>query len=441
MLEILRTVSGYVWGPVTLALIMGTGLLLMVRLRGLPLLKLGYGFRQLWAGKKASGNGEISPFAALMTSLSATVGTGNIVGVATAVGLGGPGALFWMWCSALVGMATKYAEAVLAVHYREQDEAGHYVGGPMYYIRNGLGKRWAWLGAVFAFFGAVAGFGIGSSVQSNSIASSLASFGVDEKLTALVLMVVVGAVLVGGVRRIADVATRLVPLMATLYLAAGLLVLLLHFDSIPAAIILIVHSAFEPVAVGGGMAGAGILMAIQFGVARGVFSNEAGLGSAPIAHAAAQTDSAPRQGSIAMLGTFIDTLVICSITGLAIVVSGAWSGEAKGVAMSQAAFASVLPYGHVIISMALCVFAFTTILGWSYYGERCAQYLVGPKVVMPFRILWTLVVGIGAVSQLDAVWLMADILNGLMAIPNLIALLLLSGVVVKISRDYFDAEK
>jgi len=441
MQEFLRIVSGYVWGPVTLALIMGTGLLLMVRLGGLPILKMGYGFKQLWAGQLARGKGEISPFAALMTSLSATVGTGNIVGVATAIGLGGPGALFWMWCSAMVGMATKYAEAVLAVHYREQDGSGQYVGGPMYYIRNGLGKRWAWLGGVFAFFGAVAGFGIGSSVQSNSIASSLAAFGVDERLTALVLMIVVGMVLVGGVRRIADVATKLVPLMAVLYLAAGLLVLLLHFESIPAAIVLIVRSAFEPVAVGGGMAGAGILMAIQFGVARGVFSNEAGLGSAPIAHAAAQTDSSARQGTIAMLGTFIDTVVICSITGLAIVVSGVWSGEAKGVAMSQAAFASVLPYGHVIISVALCIFAFTTILGWSYYGERCAQFLVGPKVVMPFRVLWTLVVGVGAVSQLDAVWLMADILNGLMAIPNLIGLLLLSGVVVRISREHFDELK
>jgi len=441
MQEFLEVVSGYVWGPVTLALIIGTGLLLMVRLGGLPILKMGYGFKQLWAGQQARGKGEISPFAALMTSLSATVGTGNIVGVATAIGLGGPGALFWMWCSAMVGMATKYAEAVLAVHYREQDGSGQYVGGPMYYIRNGLGKRWAWLGGVFAFFGAVAGFGIGSSVQSNSIASSLAAFGVDERLTALVLMIVVGMVLVGGVRRIADVATKLVPLMAVLYLAAGLLVLLLHFESIPAAIVLIVHSAFEPVAVGGGMAGAGILMAIQFGVARGVFSNEAGLGSAPIAHAAAQTDSSARQGTIAMLGTFIDTVVICSITGLAIVVSGVWSGEAKGVAMSQAAFASVLPYGHVIISVALCTFAFTTILGWSYNGERCAQFLVGPKVVMPFRILWTLVVGVGAVSQLDAVWLMADILNGLMAIPNLIALLLLSGVVVRISREHFDKLK
>jgi AGCS family alanine or glycine:cation symporter len=437
-MELLGAISGIVWGPITLTLILGTGLFLMIRLGGVPFLKIGYGFRQLMHSWHSEGRGEISSFGALMTALAATIGTGNIAGVATAIGLGGPGALFWMWCSALVGLATKYAEAVLAVHYRETDENGHYVGGPMYYIRNGLGKRWAWLGFLFAVFGALAGFGIGNSVQSNSIASSLEVFGFDKSIVSVVLMVLVGLVLIGGVKRISEVASRLVPLMAGMYVLAGLLVLLLNIGEIPAALSLIIESAFQPVAVGGGMAGAGIMLAIQFGVARGVFSNEAGLGSAPIAHAAAQTDSSVKQGTVAMLGTFIDTIIICTITGLAIVVTGAWAGEAQGVAMSQAAFSSSLPYGDVIISVALCVFAFTTILGWSYYGERCAQYLLGSWVVLPFRVIWVLAVGVGAMSSLDAVWLVADILNGLMAVPNLIALLLLSGVVAKLTRDYFE---
>lgn len=439
-MEFLNSVSGIVWGPYMLVLILGTGMLLMFRLGFMPIFKIGYGFKQLFRGRRADGGaGVITPFAALMTSLSATIGTGNIAGVATAIGLGGPGALFWMWCSALVGMATKYSEAVCAVHFREVDDKGDHVGGPMYYIRNGLGENWRWLGLLFALFGALAGFGIGNGVQANSVASAINNtFAVDQSVTAIIMMILVGLVLIGGVRRIADVATRLVPMMASLYIIAGVSVLLLNIGGIPDAVVLVVKSAFSSEAVGGGAAGTAVMLAIQFGVARGVFSNEAGLGSAPIAHAAAKTDSPVRQGTIAMLGTFIDTLIICSITGLAIIVTGVWDDEAKGAAMSQAAFASSLPYGDVLISLGLCVFAFTTILGWSYYGERCAQYLLGPKVIIPFRVIWIAVVGIGAVSELDAIWLVADILNGLMAVPNLIALLLLSGVVAKLTRDYFN---
>ncbi|GAA5316541.1 MAG: sodium:alanine symporter family protein [Candidatus Pelagadaptatus aseana] len=437
-MELLSQISGLVWGPYMLLLILGTGALLMVRLGGMPILKIGYGFKQLFKGRQGQGEGDITPFGALMTSLSATIGTGNIAGVATAIGLGGPGALFWMWCSALVGMATKYSEAVCAVHFRETDDKGDHVGGPMYYIRNGLGPKWGWLGALFAVFAAFAGFGIGNSVQANSVASALNNtFDVDAKITAVVMMILVGLVLLGGIRRISEVATRLVPSMAVLYIVAGLLVLILNAGALPDAIVLVFVSAFSSEAVGGGAAGTAVMLAIQFGVARGVFSNEAGLGSAPIAHAAAKTDSPVRQGTIAMLGTFIDTLIICSITGLAIVVTGVWSGEAKGAAMSQAAFASTLPFGDVIISLGLCVFAFTTILGWSYYGERCAEYLLGTRVIVPYRVLWVIAVGIGAVTDLDAVWLVADILNGMMAVPNLIGLLLLSGLVAKLTKDHF----
>lgn len=436
----LSTLNSYVWGPWMLALILGTGLLLMLRLRALPLLKIAYGFRQLLSGRAQKGEGEISPFNALMTSLSATIGTGNIVGVATAIGIGGPGALFWMWCSALLGMATKYSEAVLAVHYREKGADGHFLGGPMYYIKNGLGKKWLWLGGAFAFFAMLAGFGIGNMVQANSVADAVVGvlpFDLPKIVVGVVMMILVALVLLGGIKRISTVAGRIVPFMSLLYVAAGLLVLLLNISELPAAFALVFESAFTGRAAGGGFAGATIAMAIQFGVARGVFSNEAGLGSAPIAHAAAATDSPVRQGVVAMLGTFIDTLVICSITGLAVVVTGVWAGEAKGVAMSQAAFAQVIPAGDVFISLALILFAFTTILGWSYYGERAAQFLFGARSVLPFRILWVLAIPVGAAVKLDLVWKLADTLNAFMAVPNLIALTLLSGVVVKLSNEYF----
>lgn len=438
MQTILDKISSMLWGVPLLVLIMGTGALLMWRLRGMPLLRIGYAFRELNRGRQAQGGGDISPFGALMTSLSATIGTGNISGVATAIALGGPGALFWMWCSALLGMATKYAEGVLAVRYREVDGLGHHVGGPMYYIRNGLGPKWAWLGLLFAFFGAFAGFGIGNSVQANSVAKALeASFKVDPVVSAVVMMLLVGMVLLGGVKAISKVSSSLVPFMSVAYILAALVILAVHIADIPEALVLIVSSAFTPLSVAGGAVGFAVSQAMQYGVARGVFSNEAGLGSAPIAHAAAATNSPVRQGSVAMLGTFIDTIIICSMTGLCIVVTGVWDSGLSGVELSQSAFDESLPFGGYVISFSLSLFAFTTILGWSYYSERCAQYLFGTRIIFPFRVCWVVVVGLGATSSMALVWTVADILNGLMAIPNLIALLLLSGVVVKLTRDYF----
>jgi AGCS family alanine or glycine:cation symporter len=428
-----------VWGPPMLVLILGTGLLLMIGLQLMPLRRLGYGFRMLWEGRSEQGKGDITPFNALMTALSATIGTGNIAGVATAIFLGGPGALFWMWCTALVGMATKYAEAVLAVRYREVDEAGNYVGGPMYYIKNGLGRRWIWLGVAFAVFGFVAGFGIGNTVQANSVAHALqSSLGVPEWLSGFVMATLVALVLIGGIRRIAVVAGRLVPFMALAYLAAGLIILGSNLDQIPAALGLVVTHAFSPAAAGGGFAGATVMAAVRYGVARGVFSNEAGLGSAPIAHASAQTDDPVRQGTVAMLGTFIDTLLICSITGLVIIISGEWVSGETGAALSSIAFESSLPgLGANLVTAGLVLFAFTTMLGWSVYGERCAEYLFGIRAIWPFRIAWVLAIPVGALGQLGFVWLLADTLNALMAIPNLIALLLLSPVVFRVTKEYF----
>ncbi|HEB27193.1 MAG TPA: sodium:alanine symporter family protein [Porticoccus sp.] len=438
--ETIGTINTLVWGPAMLTLILGTGLYLSIGLRGISIRKVGYGFRQLFKGQKGSGEGDISPFNALMTSLSATIGTGNIVGVATAVGIGGPGALFWMWCTALVGMATKYGEAVLAVEYRETDELGKKVGGPMYYIRNGLGPKWAWLGFLFALFGAIAGFGIGNTVQANSVADALnSSFAIPEQVSGLLMMVLVGLVLLGGIQRIANVAGKLVPLMTVFYLVATLIILLLNLGAIPAAIVLVIKSAFSPVAAGGGFAGASIMLALRMGVARGVFSNEAGLGSAPIAHAAAETDSPVRQGTIAMLGTFIDTLVICTMTGLVLIITGAWNSGEQGAALTTLAFSTALPYGDKLVTICLLLFAFSSLLGWSYYGERCAEYLLGVKVIVPFRILWVLAIYVGATRELSEVWGIADILNGLMAIPNLIGLLLLSPIIFKLTKDHFDA--
>ncbi|MDJ0805569.1 MAG: sodium:alanine symporter family protein [Gammaproteobacteria bacterium] len=439
--ELIEALNSLVWGPVMLVLILGTGFYLMSGLKLMPLAKLGYGFRMLWQGRKGLGEGEISPFNALMTSLSATIGTGNIAGVGTAIALGGPGALFWMWCTALVGMATKYAEAVLAVRYREVDEDGNHVGGPMYYIKNGLGQGWVWLGTLFAVFGALAGFGIGNTVQANSVADVLqTNLSIDPAYTGLVMAVLAFLVLLGGIRRIADVAGKLVPFMAIAYILGGLLILVFNFSAIPAAVVEIVHRAFTPTAATGGFAGAAVWAAIRFGVARGIFSNEAGLGSAPIAHAAATTDNPVRQGSIAMLGTFIDTLIVCTITGLAIVVTGAWKTGETGASLSAMAFEQALPgVGGYVVTFGLGVFAFTTLLGWSFYSEKCTEYLFGVRAIRPFRILWVLMIPVGAMAQeqLNFVWLVADTLNALMAVPNLVALLLLSPVVFKLTRDYF----
>ena len=325
-------INSVVWGPIMLVLILGTGFFLQAGLKFMPIRKVGFGFSLLWQGRdKGTAEGEISPFNALMTSLSATIGTGNIAGVATAIFLGGPGALFWMWCTALVGMATKYAEAVCAVKYREVDELGNHVGGPMYYIKNGLSKKWFWLAPAFAIFGAIAGFGIGNSVQAHSVADVIEkNFGVPHIATGVVLFILTGAVILGGIQRIGAVAGKLVPFMAITYIFCGLLVLVINAGAIPGAIALIFTHAFTPTAATGGFAGAAVWAAIRFGVARGIFSNEAGLGSAPIAHAAAATKGPVNQGLIAMLGTFIDTLIVCSITGLAIVASGAWTSGESG---------------------------------------------------------------------------------------------------------------
>ena len=440
----ISAINGVVWGPMMLVLILGVGLFLSIGLKLMPILRIGTGFRLLWGGRTASAGdekeGEIPPFQALMTAMSATVGTGNIAGVATAIFLGGPGALFWMWITALIGMATKYSEAVLAVKYRETDEKGQHVGGPMYYIKNGLGKKWAWMGVAFAIFGAAAGFGIGNTVQSNSVADVLhANFSIPTWISGLVMMILVGAVILGGIKRIGHVAGALVPFMALSYLIAGLVVLAINAHLLPQALDLIFTHAFSPVAAQGGFAGAAVWAAIRFGVARGVFSNEAGLGSAPIAHAAAQTNDPVRQGLIAMLGTFLDTLVICTITGLVIVSSGAWTGGESGAALTSQAFATALPgMGNYLVAIALAIFAFTTIIGWSFYGERCVEFLFGIKAITPYRVLWILAIPLGATLSLDFVWLVADTLNAMMAIPNLVALALLSPVVFKLTQEYFN---
>ena len=448
MVEIINTINGWAWGAPMLLLIAITGIFLTLGLKAYPILNIKKGFSLLWSSRKGKGEGDISGFNALMTSLSATIGTGNIAGVATAIAMGGPGALFWMWIIALIGMATKYAEAVLAVHFREKDENGNFVGGPMYYIKNGLGENWKWMAVAFAFFGMIAGFGIGNGVQANSVADVMhSSFKVPELATGIIMAVLAALVLLGGIKRIATVAGKLVPFMAIAYIIGGCILLVVYFDRIPDAFSTILTYAFTPISAVGGFAGATVWAAIRFGIARGVFSNEAGLGSAPIAHAAAQTNNPVQQGTIAMLGTFIDTLIICTITGLVIVASGAWqvidpeTGKAlSGATLTSTAFGQGLPsiggfnLGEMIVTFGLVIFAFTTLLGWSFYGEKCAEYLFGVKSIIIFRIVWVLAIPVGATFQLDLAWLVADTLNALMAIPNLVALLLLSPVVFKLTK-------
>ena len=440
----ISSINALVWGPPMLVMILGVGLFLSIGLKLMPVLKLRAGFQLMWKGRTgAESEGEIPPFQALMTALSATVGTGNIAGVATAVFLGGPGALFWMWLTALVGMATKYSEAVLAVRFREVDERGAYTGGPMYYIRNGLGKKWAWLGVLFAIFAAVAAFGIGNTVQANSVADVLeTNFNLPHWVTGLVLMVLVGLVLIGGIKRIGQVASTLVPSMAIAYILVGLMVLAINAEQIPNAIAMVFTHAFSPVAAEGGFAGAAVWAAVRFGVARGLFSNEAGLGSAPIAHAAAQTKNPINQGMVAMLGTFIDTIIVCSITGLVIISSGAWTSGETGAALTSLAFETGLPgFGNYVVAISLAIFAFTTIIGWSFYGERCIEFLFGVKAIVPYRVIWILAIPVGATINLGLIWLIADTLNAMMALPNLVALLLLSPVVFKLTREHFEKER
>ncbi len=442
--DILNPINGIVWGPIMLILLLGTGLFLTFSLRFITFIRLPQGFKKLWTHRKGdkTAEGELSPFNALMTALSATVGTGNIAGLATAIFVGGPGALFWMLCTAMVGMATKFGEALLAVKYREVTPDGNVVGGPMYYIKNGLGPKWMWMGTAFAIFGAVAGFGIGNMTQTNSIAGAVqATFNIDPLITAGVLTIFVGAVLVGGVKRIGAVAGKVVPLMAIFYILASLLVVILKIDQVPHIFAMIIEQAFTPSAA----FGASIWATIRYGVARGVFSNEAGLGSAPIAHATATTKEPVNQALIGMLGTFIDTIIICSMTGFAILASGLLDngpGTVNGAALTTLAFNTVLDgilpagMGGILVTIALTLFAFTTILGWCVYSERCVIYLFGDKALKPFRVLFTIVVPIGALAKLELVWLLADTFNAFMAIPNLIALLLLSPVILETVKDY-----
>jgi AGCS family alanine or glycine:cation symporter len=426
-------INGIVWGWPMVLLIAFTGIVLMLGLRFMPLQRLPYGVRMLWQREAGESNGDITPFQALMTSLSATIGTGNIAGVAGAIAIGGPGAVFWMWVIAVFGIATKYAEAVLAVRYREVDGLGNHVGGPMYYIRNGLGPNWQWLAVLFALFGMLAGFGIGNGVQCFEVSSALAMLGVPRLVTGIVLGAVVFAVIIGGIKRIAQAASAIVPLMSVLYLLACVVVLLINIESVPEAFATIFGNAFSGEAAAGGAFGQVVLM----GFKRGIFSNEAGLGSAPIAHAAAKTNDPVRQGTVAMLGTFIDTLIICTMTALVIITTGVYANGEAGAVLSITAFNTGLMGSGGVVTAGLVVFAFTTVLGWSFYGERCTEFLFGEKAILPFRLVWVAVVVIGSVAgDRGVVWGLADTLNGLMALPNLIALLLLSGTVFRLTRDY-----
>jgi len=426
-------INGVVWGWPMVTLIAVTGIVLMLGLRLMPLQRIGYGVRMLAKPSEAGEAGDISAFGALMTSLSATIGTGNIAGVAGAIAIGGPGAVFWMWVIAVFGIATKYAEAVLAVRYREVDGLGNHVGGPMYYIRNGLGPNWQWLAVLFALFGMLAGFGIGNGVQCFEVSSALAAAGIPRVATGLVLGGLVFAVIIGGINRISQAASALVPAMSILYVLACLLVLGLNISDVPGAFGTIFANAFNGQAAAGGAFGQVVLM----GFKRGIFSNEAGLGSAPIAHAAARTNDPVRQGTVAMLGTVIDTLIICTMTALVIITTGVYGSGESGSNLSILAFNTGLSGSGWVVTAGLVIFAFTTVLGWSFYGERCTEFLFGERAIKPFRFVWVAVVVIGSVAgDRGVVWGVADTLNGLMALPNLIALLLLSGTVFQLTREY-----
>ena len=438
MLEMLNAIDSFVWGPPLLILLVGTGIWLTIRLKLIQIFKLAPALKLIF-GAKSEGEGDVSSFKALCTALAATVGTGNIVGVATAVKMGGPGALFWMWVAAFFGMATKYAECLLAVKYRTVDDNGNISGGPMYYIEKGMGEKYKPLAVMFAAFGVMcAYFGIGTFAQVNSIVEiTQISAGIPVIYTGIALTVLVGVVTIGGLKSIASVAEKIVPGMAIIYLISTIGILVVNADQVPAAIALVIDSAFNGQAAVGGFAGAGMMLAMRSGVARGVFSNESGLGSAPIVAAAAKTKWAAEQGLVSMTGTFIDTIIICTMTGLSLVVTGVWQGELNGAAMTDQAFCSVFPeWGSFILMIGLVLFAFTTILGWNYYGERCVEYLMGVKAILPYRIIFVGLIACGPFLKLEAIWILADIVNGLMAIPNLLALLALTGVVVAETKAY-----
>ena len=480
MEDLIREVNGIVWGVPMLALLLGTGLFLTVGLLFMPIRKLPYAVGQLFRKRDAASEGDVSPFGALMTALSSTIGTGNIAGVAAAIAIGGPGAVFWMWMTAIVGMATKYGEGVLALKFRETDALGRHVGGPMYYIKNGMGKKWLWLAGLFATFGVLASWGTGASIQANSISDAIrTTYGGEEGswlyenlpwIVGLVLAGGAAAVILGGITRIAHVATGLVPMMAIAYLGAGLVVIGLNIDAVPHAFSMIFQGAFGYDTATTGISIGLLMLAMQKGVARGIFSNEAGQGSAPIAHAAAKNDDPVNQGIVAMLGTVIDTLIVCTITALVILTSGILGSDCiatelniavfqadgqpagcdTGAPLTAGAFDAVLPgVGQHLVAIALTVFAFTTILGWSYYGERCCEFLFGEKAVVPFRLSWILVTFLGAAALMfegsisnivNLFWLVADTLTGMMAAPNLIALVALSPLIFRLTRAYFRDE-
>lgn len=444
MLERLASVNtwlnGYVWGLPLIVLLMGTGVLLTVLTRGVQFRFLPLALKEVLGKLRKGGGGEgsVRPFQAVATALASTVGVGNIAGVATAISIGGPGALFWLWVSGVLGMCTKYAEIVVALHYRERDADGTMRGGAMYILKNGLGLPW--LGTIFALLTALAAFGIGNMVQANSVADVMrASFDIPVSVTGAVLVVITGLVILGGIRRIGAVAEYLVPFMALLYLGGGLVIMIRYAGEIPAALSLVFDSAFSGAAATGGFAGSTVAMALRYGIARGLFSNEAGLGSAPMVHAAATTDHPVRQGLYGIFEVFVDTLLICTTTGLVILVTGTWSSGATGAALSAEAFQAGLPgvWGHLVVTSGLALFAFSTLVGWSYYGETGIVYLLGTRAVLPYRLAWLVFVYLGAIGSLHLVWDVADTLNGLMAIPNLIAVLGSIPVLLKLQREFF----
>ena len=440
MLKLLNQIDSLVWGPPLLILLVGTGLYLTLRLRLLQISRLSRAFRLIFVSGEDH-HGDVSSFAALCTALAATVGTGNIIGVATAIKVGGPGALFWMWLAAFFGMATKYAEGLLAIKYRSKDAHGAVAGGPMHYILLGMGEKWRPLSIFFAVAGVlVALLGIGTFTQVNSITEAMQNtIQLPPAVTASILAILVALVIFSGIQSIARVSTKVVPFMAAIYILGTVTVLAVNLDRLLPTLQLVFSSAFSQTAAVGGFAGATIQMAIQNGVARGVFSNESGLGSAPIAAAAAKTKEPVEQGLISMTGTFIDTLIICSLTGLTILITGVWDSNLNGVSLTQAAFATVFAnFDPILLSVFLVLFAFTTILGWNYYGERCFEFLFGVKYIRLYRIIFVVMVLLGGFIELEAVWVIADIVNALMALPNLIALLALSPVIIAETKKYFD---
>ncbi|WP_100332402.1 alanine/glycine:cation symporter family protein [Bacillus xiapuensis] len=457
MLEILEKVNGVLWGTPSLILLVGTGLFLTLLLRGLQFRRLLYAFKLAFSKEQAEdaqAEGDVSNFKALMTALAATIGNGNIAGVATAITLGGPGAIFWMWIVGLLGMATKYAEALLAMKYRVKNSKGEYSGGPMYYIERGLGRKWKWLAVLFALFGAFAALGIGNSVQSNTISDVMTkSFHINDWVTGIVLVVLTALIIFGGIQRISTVAGFFVPIMAFLYIGGSLLIIGIHYDQILPAFQLIFHHAFQPVAAAGGFTGIVVAEAIRNGVSKGIFSNEAGLGTAALIAGNARADHPVKQALVAMTGTFIVTIVVCTMTGLVLLMTGFWdptggmiSGVAhdpnlEGGALTTAAFGSALgAAGEWIVSLSVIFFGFSTIVGWYMYGEKCFEYLAGLKYITAYRFIYVTATGIGAVASLTTVWAFADMANALMMIPNLIGILFLYKVIVKETQHYFNSK-